>query len=203
MKGFLGTIRFNRHHHEFGHVFSVRYLRIRTPCFAEITLAAANRQGMRLSAQCLGLLVHRLARRAEVPLVSLHQFRHTCASDLLEGGAGLSELQGFLGHKRVDTTAGYLQIGDPERVKAISWHPLNEYLMAARKTGLQTMIGCMIGTSILISAAAQLAELCDYLDVDGNVLITNDPYTGISTGHGVLSFASAQEKFGLRATVRA
>ena len=75
-------------------------------------------------------------------------------------------------------------------------------LMAARKAGLQTMIGCMIETSILISAAAQLAELCDYLDVDGNVLITNDPYLGVSTERGLLSFANAQEKFGLRTSPR-
>jgi len=42
------------------------------------------------------------------------------------------------------------------------------------------MIGCMIETSILINAAAHLAELCDYLDVDGNILITNDPYVGVT-----------------------
>src|SRR5581483_4816263 len=53
-------------------------------------------------------------------------------------------------------------------------------LMAARKAGLKTMIGCMIETSILISAAAHLAELTDYLDVDGNLLITNDPYLGVT-----------------------
>jgi L-alanine-DL-glutamate epimerase-like enolase superfamily enzyme len=75
-------------------------------------------------------------------------------------------------------------------------------LQAARKAGLKTMIGCMIETSILISAAAHLAELCDYLDVDGNVLITNDPYLGVATNQGVLSFANAPEKFGLRVTAR-
>jgi L-alanine-DL-glutamate epimerase-like enolase superfamily enzyme len=75
-------------------------------------------------------------------------------------------------------------------------------LQAARKAGLKTMIGCMIETSILISAAAHLAELCDYLDVDGNVLITNDPYVGVATNQGVLSFANALEKFGLRVTAR-
>jgi L-alanine-DL-glutamate epimerase-like enolase superfamily enzyme len=75
-------------------------------------------------------------------------------------------------------------------------------LMAARKAGLQTMMGCMIETSILISAAAQLAELCDYLDVDGNVLTTNDPYIGVSTERGLLSFANAPEPFGLRTTGR-
>ena len=75
-------------------------------------------------------------------------------------------------------------------------------LQAARKAGLQTMIGCMIETSILISAAAQLAELCDFLDVDGNVLITNDPYVGATTERGLLSFAHAREPFGLRVSPR-
>jgi site-specific recombinase XerD len=87
-----------------------------------------NREGRRLSAQCLSLLVHRLARRAQVPLVSLHQFRHTCASDLLENGASLPEVQQLLGHKRVDTTSRYLHIADPERARAMSKHPLNDYL---------------------------------------------------------------------------
>jgi L-Ala-D/L-Glu epimerase / N-acetyl-D-glutamate racemase len=75
-------------------------------------------------------------------------------------------------------------------------------LMAARKAGLRTMIGCMIETSILISAAAHLAELCDYLDVDGNILITNDPYVGVATNSGLLSFANAPEKHGLRTAMR-
>lgn len=87
-----------------------------------------NREGQRLSAQSVGLMVHRLARRAQVPLVSLHQFRHTCASDLLESGVSLAEVQTLLGHKRVDTTSRYLQIADPERARAMSKHPLNDYL---------------------------------------------------------------------------
>jgi L-alanine-DL-glutamate epimerase-like enolase superfamily enzyme len=75
-------------------------------------------------------------------------------------------------------------------------------LEAARKAGLKTMIGCMIETSILISAAAHLAELCDYLDVDGNILITNDPYAGVTSRQGVLSFATAPEPFGLRVAAK-
>jgi L-alanine-DL-glutamate epimerase-like enolase superfamily enzyme len=77
-----------------------------------------------------------------------------------------------------------------------------EALQAARKAGLKTMLGCMIESSILISAAAHLAELCDYLDVDGNVLITNDPYIGVTSEKGILSFASAPEKYGLRVSAR-
>jgi len=75
-------------------------------------------------------------------------------------------------------------------------------LQAARKAGLKTMIGCMIETSILISAAAHLAELCDYLDVDGNILITNDPYVGVTADKGVLSFEQAPEPLGLRVRPR-
>src|SRR3569833_4071846 len=77
-----------------------------------------------------------------------------------------------------------------------------ETLEAARKAGLQTMIGCMIETSVLISAAAHLAELADFLDIDGNVLITNDPFIGVTAQNGILSFANAKEKNGLRVRPR-
>jgi L-alanine-DL-glutamate epimerase-like enolase superfamily enzyme len=75
-------------------------------------------------------------------------------------------------------------------------------LREARNAGLKTMIGCMVETSILISAAAHLAELCDYLDLDGNLLVTNDPYAGVTAEKGVLSFAQAPEKAGLRVAPR-
>ena len=87
-----------------------------------------NQHGKRLSAESLGLLVHRLARRAQVPLVSLHQFRHTCASDLLENGASVVEVQQVLGHKVLETTCRYLHVADPERARAMKQHPLNDYL---------------------------------------------------------------------------
>jgi L-Ala-D/L-Glu epimerase len=75
-------------------------------------------------------------------------------------------------------------------------------LQAARKLGLKTMIGCMIETSILTSAAANLAELTDHLDIDGNLLCTNDPYIGPTSINGKISFATATEKNGLRVKAR-
>jgi L-alanine-DL-glutamate epimerase-like enolase superfamily enzyme len=75
-------------------------------------------------------------------------------------------------------------------------------LKAARKAGMKTMLGCMIESSVLISAAAQLAELTDYLDLDGNILISNDPFTGPSADKGIVSFKNAQEPFGLRVKPR-
>ena len=77
-----------------------------------------------------------------------------------------------------------------------------ETLQAARKAGLKTMIGCMIETSVLVSAAAHLAELADQLDIDGNLLITNDPFAGVTAEKGILSFASAKEKCGLQVSSR-
>jgi L-alanine-DL-glutamate epimerase-like enolase superfamily enzyme len=72
-----------------------------------------------------------------------------------------------------------------------------EALNAARKAGLKTMLGCMIETGVLISAAAHLAELSDYFDLDGNLLITDDPYSGVTAKNGMLSFANTQVKTGL------
>jgi len=71
-------------------------------------------------------------------------------------------------------------------------------LKAAREAGLKTMLGCMIESSVLISAAAQLADLTDYLDLDGNLLITNDPFRGPTAKAGHLSFAEAPAPNGLR-----
>jgi L-alanine-DL-glutamate epimerase-like enolase superfamily enzyme len=73
-------------------------------------------------------------------------------------------------------------------------------LQAARKLGLKTMIGCMIESSILISAAAHLAELTDFLDIDGSLLIKNDPFLGATAEGGVISFAKAKDAIGLRVT---
>ncbi len=75
-------------------------------------------------------------------------------------------------------------------------------LQAARKAGLKTMIGCMIESSVLISAGAHLAELADHLDLDGSLLISNDPYAGVTATNGVMSFARAEVKTGLRAKPR-
>jgi L-alanine-DL-glutamate epimerase-like enolase superfamily enzyme len=77
-----------------------------------------------------------------------------------------------------------------------------EALGVARKAGLQTMIGCMIESSVLITAAAHLAELADHLDIDGNLLISNDPYLGVTAHNGVISFAHTSERFGLRVSLR-
>lgn len=48
----------------------------------------------------------------------------------------------------------------------------------ARACGLKVMIGCMVETSVGIAAAAHLGPLADWLDLDGNLLIAEDPFLG-------------------------
>jgi L-alanine-DL-glutamate epimerase-like enolase superfamily enzyme len=72
-----------------------------------------------------------------------------------------------------------------------------ELLTALRKAGLKTMLGCMIESSVLTAAAAHLAELTDFLDIDGNILITNDPFVGPTSKSGMMSFANSPNWLGL------
>lgn len=74
-----------------------------------------------------------------------------------------------------------------------------EQITAARLAGKQTMLGCMIETSVGITAAAHLSPLVDYADLDGNLLILDDPFTGVTVKEGKLILP---EKPGLGITPR-
>lgn len=56
----------------------------------------------------------------------------------------------------------------------------------ARALKLKVMAGCMVSSSLAITAAAQLSPLIDYADLDGNLLIKNDPYDGVKVVSGKL-----------------
>ncbi len=56
----------------------------------------------------------------------------------------------------------------------------------ARAHGLLVMLGCMIESSLGITAAAHLTPLVDYADLDGNLLISNDSYIGVTNENGKL-----------------
>lgn len=62
--------------------------------------------------------------------------------------------------------------------------PALRMVSLARTLGLKVMFGCMIESSICITAAAQIGALADYLDLDGPLLITNDPYRGVEYSGG-------------------
>jgi len=57
-------------------------------------------------------------------------------------------------------------------------------LKSARTLGLKTMIGCMTETSCAVTAASHLSPLAEWCDLDGNLLISNDPFEGIKIVNG-------------------
>lgn len=63
-------------------------------------------------------------------------------------------------------------------------------IQIARALGMKIMIGCMVSSSCTVTAAAQLSPLVDYADLDGNLLISNDPYTGVTVRNGKLILPS-------------
>jgi len=81
----------------------------------------------------------------------------------------------------------------PDVVKAVGvYHGINIKLMkctgmreafimakTAKSLGMKVMIGCMTETSCAVSAAAQLSPLAEFADLDGNLLISNDLYSGM------------------------
>ena len=105
--------------------------------------------------------------------------------------------ESYLSARDVDLCADCYHVVNVKLVKAGGITGAYEALQAARKAGLKTMIGCMIESSVLITAAAHLAELADHLDLDGNLLVTNDPYLGATAERGIISFAQAPDKTGL------
>ncbi|HSO21710.1 MAG TPA: dipeptide epimerase [Chondromyces sp.] len=56
----------------------------------------------------------------------------------------------------------------------------------ARAHGMQIMLGCMVESSLAITAAAHIAPLVDFADLDGNLLIRNDPFVGAEVENGRL-----------------
>jgi len=59
-------------------------------------------------------------------------------------------------------------------------------IQIARSLGMKVMIGCMISSSCTVTAAAHLSPLVDYADLDGNLLVSNDPFTGVTVQNGKL-----------------
>ncbi len=63
------------------------------------------------------------------------------------------------------------------------WEALR-MIHTARACGLRIMLGCMIESSIGITAASHISPLVDCADLDGNLLLLEDPYAGVTVEHG-------------------
>jgi L-Ala-D/L-Glu epimerase len=59
-------------------------------------------------------------------------------------------------------------------------------IAVAKAMGMKTMLGCMVSSSVSVTAAAHLSPLVNYADLDGNLLIANDPFRGVRVEKGKL-----------------
>lgn len=84
--------------------------------------------------------------------------------------------------KSARDVAGFAGAVDGVVVKLMKTGGLREAIRTihtARAHGMQVMLSCMIESSVGVGAAAHLAPLCDQLDLDGPLLIANDPFDGL------------------------
>lgn len=69
-------------------------------------------------------------------------------------------------------------------MKCTGMREAHKMMDLAKSLGMKVMIGCMTETSCAVSAASQLAPRAEWADLDGNLLISNDPYSGVQVVKG-------------------
>jgi len=72
-------------------------------------------------------------------------------------------------------------------MKCTGMREAHKMINLARAHQMKVMIGCMTETSCAVSAAAQLSPKADWADLDGNLLISNDPYSGMKVINGKIT----------------
>jgi len=89
---------------------------------------------------------------------------------------------------RLESVAACAEIAHGINIKLAKSGGIREAIRmahAARALGLGVMLGCMIESGLGIAAACAVAPLCDHVDLDGNLLIVEDPWPGVSFTDGV------------------
>ncbi|MDR2120517.1 MAG: dipeptide epimerase [Tannerella sp.] len=72
-------------------------------------------------------------------------------------------------------------------MKCTGMREAHRIVAVARAANMKVMLGCMTETSCAISAAAQLSPAADWADLDGNLLISNDLFEGVTVVDGKLT----------------
>ena len=82
----------------------------------------------------------------------------------------------------LDALAGVVTGVNVKLAKCGGVGPAQRMLGRARELGFRTFLGCMEETSVGIAASAAVASLADWVDLDGNLLLEDDPFTGLTLG---------------------
>ncbi|HUO32422.1 MAG TPA: dipeptide epimerase [Bryobacteraceae bacterium] len=109
--------------------------------------------------------MHWVHERAHLPLIADEACRH--ASDIPKMVGAFDGV-----NVKLDKAGGILEA--------------HNMIQIAKSLGMKTMLGCMVSSSVSVTAAAHLSPLVDYADLDGNLLIANDPFSGVLVENGKL-----------------
>jgi len=82
----------------------------------------------------------------------------------------------------LDALAGVVAGVNVKLAKVGGVGPARRMLARAREMGFRTFLGCMEETSIVIAASATVSPLADWVDLDGCLLLADDPVTGLELG---------------------
>lgn len=91
--------------------------------------------------------------------------------------------------RRAADIPGLVEAFDGINIKLMKCGGIGEasrMIAVARAHGLKVMLGCMVESSLAVTAAAHLSPLVDYADLDGNLLVVNDPFVGVRVREGRL-----------------
>jgi L-Ala-D/L-Glu epimerase / N-acetyl-D-glutamate racemase len=89
---------------------------------------------------------------------------------------------------RLDDVAACAEIAHGINIKLAKSGGIREAVRmthAARALGLGVMLGCMVESGLAIAAGCVVAPLCDHVDLDGNLLLADDPWPGVALVDGV------------------
>ncbi len=98
----------------------------------------------------------------------------------------------------VPTVADAVDIVVTKLGKCGGLRPAARQVAAANAHGLEVMVGCMVASDAAIAPACHLAPLCDYADLDGALLLAEDPYEGVPVEDGRMDLQAVEAGTGVR-----
>jgi L-alanine-DL-glutamate epimerase-like enolase superfamily enzyme len=98
----------------------------------------------------------------------------------------------------VPAIADRCHIANLKLMKTGGLTPAVELIHAARAHGLEVMCGCMVETNASIAGAVHLLPLLDYVDLDGSLLLADDPFDGVAVESGRFDLGSVDAGTGAR-----
>jgi L-Ala-D/L-Glu epimerase len=116
---------------------------------------------------------------------------HETAMDAVRAPIFLAADESVQGLNEVDALVGRFDVINIKLDKCGSLTEAIAIIARARELRLRVMVGCMLGTSRSMAPAWLLAQSCDYVDLDGPVILRDDRHPAVTYENGMVSCPAA------------